>query len=176
MIKIIMVFLIMSMGVLMLACGFGKNNVTSNANQANANVKSGPPAIEITAEALAKEWLANPAAADEKYKGKELSVSGEVEFVDVIEDKAFVHLFGVDVYGKAPGARVTCDTQTTADTKRLVYMTQEAQKMVNRETNGTAIKVPRPKVTIKGTYLHGTPPDRPNGDIDLQPCELMPLF
>jgi hypothetical protein len=170
-------FLIMSMVVLTISCGSGNTGSNGNtANKANANTTAKPDAIVIAPEALAKEWIANSPGTDEKYKGKTLSVTGEVSFVAVIGNEAFINMDGVKSTVKDRGAKISCAAPVNEDTKRLVYLTQEAQKMVERETNRTDIKVPNPKVTVKGVYLSSTPPDRLDGTIDLKPCEVEPLF
>lgn len=174
--KLISLF-ILSFFLFSLSCGSGSTGNTGNAaNKANANKAAKADAIEITPEALAKEWIADSPGTDSKYKGKTLSVTGEVSFVAVIGDEAFINMDGVKSTVKDKGAKISCASAVSEDTKRLVYMTQEAQKMVERETNRTDIKVPNPKVTVKGVYLNSTAPDGLNGTIDLKPCELEPLF
>jgi hypothetical protein len=173
----ILSFLIMSMIVLTISCGPGYKGNTGNAgNKANANTAAKPEAIVITPEALAKEWIADSPGTDAKYKGKTLSVTGEVLSVAIIGKEAFINMGAVSSTVKDRGAKITCTAPISEDTKRLVYLTQEAQKMVERETNRADIKVPNPKVTVKGVYLSSTPPERLDGTIDLSPCELEPLF
>lgn len=170
-------FFVLSFFLFSLSCGSGSTGNTGNAsNKANANTKAKIDAIEIAPETLAKEWIADSPGTDTKYKGKTLSVTGEVSFVAVIGNEAFINIDAVKSSLKDRGAKISCAATVSEDTKRLVYLTQEAQKMVERETNRTDIKVPNPKVTVKGVYMSSTPPDRLDGTIDLKPCELEPLI
>ena len=57
-----------------------------------------PAAIKITARALSQEYQANEVAADGKYKGKMLEVTGKVEAIgkDILDDP-YVALAGADL-------------------------------------------------------------------------------
>ena len=177
MIRKITCFLMALVAALSISCGGIKPAAnTAVTNTGNSGTAAKPAAIEITPDALMKEWLADSAATDEKYKGKTLSLTGEVAFVAPIGEEAYITLLEMATPDKKRGIKITCGSPITEDTKRLVYLTQEAEKMIERETNRKDIKVPSPKVTIKGVYKSSTPPEREYGTIDLKPCELEPLI
>lgn len=58
------------------------------------------PAIEVSARQLYADYEANGVAADEKYKGKVLRVTGKVNTIDRdIMDKIYVTLKGDEYFG-----------------------------------------------------------------------------
>ena len=90
------------------ACQRSGENTNKPVSPTNANTKSGEVAIEISPEALGKEWLQDRAGTDNKYKGKTLSISGEVWVAEQIGDQVFVHFIGVPVPSdaKTGGAKI----------------------------------------------------------------------
>ncbi len=57
------------------------SNASSSGNE-TAEVKPTEPALAVTASELFKAYNANEVAADQKYKGKALLVSGSVQSID----------------------------------------------------------------------------------------------
>ena len=155
----------------------GGTNANASANSGNPGARE-VPAIEITAAALGKEWLADAAATDAKYKGKTLSITGELWLAQMIGDKAFVDVVGVatDPYdAKAKGMRVSCGTTPDRETTVLIKAREFNEKMVSE--NPKAKMPPQPTVTVKGVYSASTPADRPGpGIIDLEPCKVEPAY
>lgn len=155
-------------------CGmFGGANSNSTGT-ANSNKPAGTPevqAIEMTAAALGQEWLANPAATDTKYKGKVVSVTGELFLAQHIGDKAFIDLVGIPINTKDPnnkGVRISCGSPITAETQLLVKAREANDKMMRE--NPTAKYPPQPTLTVKGTYLASAE----RGIIDVSDCKLLP--
>ena len=78
--SIVLIFII---GIaLILGCGGGSgNSTTSNPGTPATNTGTAPPAekaVAIDAKALTKEYDSNELAADGKYKGKSLAVTGKI--------------------------------------------------------------------------------------------------
>jgi hypothetical protein len=81
-------------GFLFLAYG------SSDDKQIEQEISTQEPEISITASQLYKEYEANGVAADQKYKGKVLSVSGVVNNIDRdILDKIYVTIKGDEYFG-----------------------------------------------------------------------------
>lgn len=138
--------------------------------------ETAPAAIEINAEALAREWIVNSTVADEKYAGKTLSLTGEVDWVDVFGEQSYINLVGVSPTKTEKGARFSCSAATTDEIKKLQKIIRDAPEIVQRETNRKDVKIPNPKVTVKGVYLKSNPLQGNATIIEIKPCELMPLF
>ena len=155
------------------ACQRSGENTNKPVSPTNANTKSGEVAIEISSEALGKEWLRDRAGTDNKYKGKTLSISGEVWVAEQIGDQVFVHFIGVPVPldAKTGGAKITCITTPTADARLLIEAIKANERMI-RETNQKGLKMPQTRSTVKGVYWNSSPPDRIDGFVELRPCKV----
>ena len=167
-------WLVLGAGLITGCGGAAKNgNASGNSAKANANAEAFTPAIAITSEALAKEWLADPAATDSKYKGKVLAVTGELYLAQKISEEYFVRITGVMSAPKVKGAKVECSAGQSSDAMLLVKAREANERMLKESP--TAKMPPSPTITVKGTYLSSTPPDNPAiGSIDLKPCEIVP--
>ena len=165
------VLMLMLFAAIGLACQ--KTPETNSANQAKTNSKANEPAaIEITAEALSKEWLANPAESDKKYMGKTLSVTGEVYSAVKIGDQYIVDFLGIIFDEKTRGAKVSCVSDGKEDDARLIVGAQESNEKMLRENPGA--KMPKTKATAKGTYSRSAPPnDTAMAFMDLNPCKVL---
>lgn len=85
--------------VLFIILGSGSSNKSSNNNQQpQNNTEQQQTYTRITASDLATEYKANQVAADEKYKGKTIEVSGTIYNIgkDIL-DAPYVTLNGVDM-------------------------------------------------------------------------------
>ncbi len=154
----------------MVGCGASKNGTNSTAvNSSNSESVAVPedttPAIEISAEALTKEWVENPSATNSKYTGKKLLIKGNIEKVSMYENNSgYVTLRGALM--NDPGNRrmnVTCNT-TVSDYLRFI-------KPVSDKSNemGSAQK---PTGTFKGVYSK-TYTENPEPSIEFEPCEII---
>lgn len=147
-------------------------NATSNSNsKTNSNLSSSTPAIETSPETFGKEWLADRAAADDKYKGKTISMTGEVWVAQQIGEQIFITFEAVPFDLKAGGVKIECVSDPTREAKMIVDGFKLNQVAANYSTNKNA-KPPQMKAVIKGTYERSAPPDRPDGFITLNPCEV----
>ena len=149
--------------------GGANSNATKTANGNKPPATPEVPAIEITGAALGQEWLANPAATDTKYKGKVLSITGELYLAQHIGDQAFIDLVGIPINTKDPNnksVRISCGSAITAETQLLVKAREANDKMMSE--NPTAKYPPQPTLTVKGTYKASA--DR--GIIDVSDCKL----
>ncbi|MBK6751889.1 MAG: hypothetical protein IPG67_18345 [Acidobacteria bacterium] len=82
------------------------------------------------------EWLANPAATDTKYKGKVLSITGELYLAQHIGDQAFIDLVGIPINTKDPNnksVRISCGSAITAETQLLVKAREANDKMMTSQ-------------------------------------------
>ena len=155
------------------ACQKSTEKTKTSASQPNANDRNEDSGLQITPEALGKEWLADRAGTDTKYKGKTLSISGDVWTAMEIGDQAFVTFMGVPFDTKTGGAKITCITRLSPDARLLIAAIQANDQMM-RETNQKDVKKPTPKATVKGVYAQSAPAERPDGFVELSPCELTP--
>ncbi len=161
--------MLMLFAVIVSACQ--KTPESNSANQAKTNPKS--DAIEITAQALSNEWLANPAETDKKYMGKTLSVTGEVYSSVKIGDQYIVDVLGIMFDEKTRGAKISCVSDGKEDDARLIVGVQETNEKMLRDYP-SAKAPPKPKVTAKGTYSRSAPPnDAAMAFIDLSPCKVL---
>jgi hypothetical protein len=82
--------------LVVLALVFGKDDAKNTAPTTTGEVKptdAKPAATEVTATDLVKAYKANEIAANEKFKGKELLVSGTIESIDAgMSDKPTIVL------------------------------------------------------------------------------------
>lgn len=75
--------------------GLKKNVKTSGEKSTNQKETPKVEAIKISAEELFVEYEKNGVAADNKFKGKEIEVSGEIETIDKdLTEEMFVKLKG----------------------------------------------------------------------------------
>jgi hypothetical protein len=75
---------------------FGSND----DKETEAEIKNESPAVEISASQLYADYESNGVAADQKYKGKVLLVSGTVNNIDRdITDNIYVTLKGDEYFG-----------------------------------------------------------------------------
>ncbi len=75
-----------------------KSETTSAEKQTSGQVTQKNQAIQISAIDLFAEYEKNGVAADNKFKGKEIEVSGEIESIDKdILDDLFVNLKGDEI-------------------------------------------------------------------------------
>lgn len=65
----------------MLAFGSNKSSSSGSSKTGSDNLPSGS-AVEVTAEALYRDYHANEVAADDKYKEKRLKISGKIEAIE----------------------------------------------------------------------------------------------
>lgn len=92
--------------VFVLAVIFGggddsKSSLSDNS-QAQAKPESIEPPVVVAAKDLVKDYESNEVAADQKYKGKILEVSGKVAGIDSgIGDAANVRLVGTNDFNSA---------------------------------------------------------------------------
>ncbi len=87
---ILFVVVAVTVAGLFVACGGGGDN--------SADIASKEADIKISAVKLYKDYKANEVAADEKYKGKILEVTGTIDEISVTLGTIFVSLL-VDEYG-----------------------------------------------------------------------------
>ncbi len=141
---------------MVLAGGCGLTGGANIANSAISNKNAGTsnePAIEITAAALVKEWVADRKATDAKYEGKQFSITGKLFHAESSDGKAFVDIVGVPVNANEPAdesVRVGCVGNVTDVTRSLVKTS--AEYLESRRTKPNAKPAPAPKLRIKGRY------------------------
>lgn len=155
-------------------CGMlGSSNSNGNAKAGNVNAAKPPsaPAVEITAEALGKEWLADRTAADTKYKGKVIAFTGDIWVAQQIGEQIFVSFMAVPFDLKTGGAKIECVSELTKDARMLVEGFKLNQTAANNSSDKNA-KPPQMKAKVRGTYDSSAPAERADGFITLKPCEL----
>lgn len=87
-------------GLIALGCSGDSNRNTTSSDGASKTASPNPStekSVEIQAKALTKEYDANEIAADEKFKGKMLAVSGKVSNIAETMGNMTVQLEGHDV-------------------------------------------------------------------------------
>lgn len=96
-----------------------KASSQSSEKQEAAEEKAAPQAMKVQAGALLKEFEGNEAAADIKYKGKALQVSGEVSKVDteLFDDSEYV--IQINGGGDFDFTNVNCNDQAADDVAKI---------------------------------------------------------
>ena len=157
------------------ACKTASENANGgNTNSATRQTNTKPeqtaaPAIETTPAELGKEWLANREEADRKYKGKTLAVTGEVSWAQETSNQAFIDFVGVEYDGKTAGVKITCVAAPTSESRLLIKAIDTHNEMKQTQKD---YKVPKYTATFKGVYERSSTPERLDGFIELNPCEL----
>ena len=166
----------LSLFFILLCVASACKTASTGTNRASSNTDSkkeeSAPAIEMTPEALGKEWMANPAETENKYKGKTLAVSGEVYLAQQIDDQVFIDIMGVMFDAKTRGAKITCISPPSFNT-RLLLETVKANERMMKETSRKDMQEPKMEVAFKGIYSRSAPPEILSANfIELKPCEL----
>lgn len=99
--------------------GDSGDDVTANDDSSSQEQELAAKATKVKAAALLKDFEGNEAAADAKYKGKTLEVSGVVSKVDTefIDEEEYV--VQVNGGGDFDFLTVNCDDQSSADVVKL---------------------------------------------------------
>ena len=85
---------------LFIIIGFGSLDEFENLEQSPKVTPNSNPSVIITASKLYKEYNANEIAADEKYKGKIIEVTGVIRDIgNDIMDNAYITLVGDEYFG-----------------------------------------------------------------------------
>ncbi len=85
---------------LFIIIGFGSLDEFENLNQSPKVTSDSNPSVTISASKLYKEYNENEIAADEKYKGKIIEVTGVIRDIgNDIMDNAYITLVGNEYFG-----------------------------------------------------------------------------
>ena len=85
---------------LFIIIGFGSLDEFENLDQSPKVTSDSNPSITISASKLYKEYNENEIAADEKYKGKIIEVTGVIRDIgNDIMDNAYITLVGDEYFG-----------------------------------------------------------------------------
>ncbi len=85
---------------LFIIIGFGSLDEFENLDQSPKVTSDSNPSITISASKLYKEYNENEIAADEKYKGKIIEVTGVIRDIgNDIMDNAYITLVGNEYFG-----------------------------------------------------------------------------
>lgn len=85
---------------LFIIIGFGSLDEFENLDQSPKVTSDSNPSVTISASKLYKEYNENEIAADEKYKGKIIEVTGVIRDIgNDIMDNAYVTLVGNEYFG-----------------------------------------------------------------------------
>lgn len=77
----------------------GGESTSSSTDTSSAASQPAEPPMMVTAKTLVEDYKGNEVAADQKYKGKILEVSGKIASIDSsIGDKAIVRLVGLNEF------------------------------------------------------------------------------
>lgn len=158
---------------------FGGANSNGNANSngsssAKSNIASSTPltsAIEITPEALGKEFMSDQAAADAKYKGNVISFTAEVWSATQSEtgEKIFITFENARPGPKFERhVKIECVSAATKEAKMIVEGYRLNEIAANYSTKKDA---PQVKAVVKGTYERSVQQGS-GGVIVLMPCEV----
>lgn len=82
--------------VCVIACGGTPTTNQPSTSPAASQAPSAVEAIKITAVQLSRDYEENEVAADQKYDGKLLAVSGKISSINVILGQTSIVLLGVD--------------------------------------------------------------------------------
>ena len=85
---------------LFIIIGFGSLDELENLDQSPKVTSDSNPSVTISASKLYKEYNENEIAADEKYKGKIIEVTGVIRDIgNDIMDNAYITLVGDEYFG-----------------------------------------------------------------------------
>ena len=85
---------------LFIVIGFGSLDEFENLDQSPKVTSDSNPSVTISASKLYKEYNENEIAADEKYKGKIIEVTGVIRDIgNDIMDNAYITLVGNEYFG-----------------------------------------------------------------------------
>ena len=85
---------------LFIIIGFGSLDEFENLDQSPKVTSDSNPSVRISASKLYKEYNENEIAADEKYKGKIIEVTGVIRDIgNDIMDNAYITLVGNEYFG-----------------------------------------------------------------------------
>ena len=85
---------------LFIIIGFGSLDEFENLDQSPKVTSDSNPSVTISASKLYKEYNENEIAADEKYKGKIIEVTGVIRDIgNDIMDSAYITLIGDEYFG-----------------------------------------------------------------------------
>ena len=85
---------------LFIIIGFGSLDEFENLDQSPKVTSDSNPSVTISASKLYKEYNENEIAADEKYKGKIIEVTGVIRDIgNDIMDNAYITLVGNEYFG-----------------------------------------------------------------------------
>ena len=85
---------------LFIIIGFGSLDEFENLDQSPKVTSDSNPSVKISASKLYKEYNENEIAADEKYKGKIIEVTGVIRDIgNDIMDNAYITLVGDEYFG-----------------------------------------------------------------------------
>ena len=85
---------------LFIIIGFGSLDEFENLNKSPKVTSDSNPSVTISASKLYKEYNENEIAADEKYKGKIIEVTGVIRDIgNDIMDNAYITLVGNEYFG-----------------------------------------------------------------------------
>jgi len=87
---------------------------TGNVPEKTAEVPAEEPVMKVSAADLYSAYESNEVSANEKFRGKRLEITGEVERVDETLGSYYVHLKGAEVIG-----HVSCKLKDKAEAAAL---------------------------------------------------------
>jgi hypothetical protein len=149
------------------------NTTVANSTNAPAVVPAGP-AVAVTAQELGKEYQRDPAAFENKYKGKTLAITGNAILAGRSGEKFVIMLSAVDDASTSKSVSIECGTANSEQADELGKAVDAALELAKKGA-GSANRVTYPGATIKGVYEY-SPPSGEHGEtmsiISLNPCEL----
>lgn len=103
----------------LIVTGLGFISFGCAAPESDSGEKNTSPPVKVRAGKILKEFEENEAAADGKYKGKNLQVAGFVDKVDtdVLDEEKYVVRVGTPSDFNI--ITVNCNDQTSADVKKV---------------------------------------------------------
>jgi hypothetical protein len=132
------------------------------------------PGTAITAQELGKEYQRDPAAFDQKYKGKTLAITGNAILAGRSGDHFAIMLAAVENESTSKSVNIECSVANNEQANELGRAVDASLEQV-KNAGGNTKGVRYPGATIKGIYEY-SPPGESHGQtmpiITLKPCEL----
>ena len=149
------------------------NTTVSNSTNTLGVVPAGP-SIAVSAQELGKEYQRDPAAFENKYKGKTLTITGNAMLAGRSGEKFVIMLSAVEDASTAKSVSIECGTANSEQANELGKAVDASLELAKKGA-GSANRVTYPGATIKGVYEY-SPPSGDHGEtmsiISLNPCEL----
>ena len=153
--------------------GNSANTMVAGNSNAVAAMPAGP-GIGITAQELGKEYQRDPAAFENKYKGKTLTITGNAMLAGRSGDKFVIMLSAVEDASTSKSVSIECGTTNSEQANELGKAVDASLELAKKGA-GSANGIRYPGATIKGVYEY-SPPSGDHGEtmsiISLNPCEL----